>query len=57
VPIVDTTTTEPLGIGYGEAKRHAFESTEEIAPSTYEVGQSSRYVPEQKGAERISAFR
>nr|GEW75902.1 hypothetical protein [Tanacetum cinerariifolium] len=29
----------------------------EIAPSTYEVGQSYRYVPEQEQVERISTFR
>nr|GEZ13747.1 hypothetical protein [Tanacetum cinerariifolium]GEZ31744.1 hypothetical protein [Tanacetum cinerariifolium] len=40
-----------------EARRRALESIEDIAPSTYEVGQSSRSVPEQEGVERISAFR
>ncbi|GJT44681.1 hypothetical protein Tco_0953396 [Tanacetum coccineum] len=40
-----------------EARRRALESIEEIAPSTYEVGQSSRSVPELEGVERISAFR
>ncbi|GKG23173.1 hypothetical protein Tco_0388476, partial [Tanacetum coccineum] len=29
----------------------------EIEPSTYELGQSSRSVPEQQGEERVSAFR
>ncbi|GJY05106.1 hypothetical protein Tco_0371046 [Tanacetum coccineum] len=48
---------EPLGLGYEAARRHALESTEEIAPSTYEVGHSSRSVPEQEGAEMIYAFR
>ncbi|GJX10598.1 hypothetical protein Tco_0200457 [Tanacetum coccineum] len=57
VLIADTSASEPLGIGYGEARRRAFESTEEIAPSTYEVGQSSKSVLEQEGAERIYAFR
>ncbi|GKC51413.1 hypothetical protein Tco_1074158, partial [Tanacetum coccineum] len=57
VPVVDTSTSEPLGLGYGAARRRALESTEEIAPSTYEVGQSSRSVPEQEGVERIYAFR
>ncbi|GJX08743.1 hypothetical protein Tco_0196675 [Tanacetum coccineum] len=47
VLIADTSASEPLGIGYGEARRRAFESTEEIAPSAYEVGQSSRSVLEQ----------
>ncbi|GJZ08191.1 hypothetical protein Tco_0542474, partial [Tanacetum coccineum] len=57
VLVVDTTTSEPLGLRYGEARRHALESNEEIAPSTYEVGQSSRSVLEQEGVEKISAFR
>nr|GEX36777.1 hypothetical protein [Tanacetum cinerariifolium] len=34
--------SEPLGLGYRAARRHALESTKEIAPSTYGVGQSSR---------------
>ncbi|GJW05013.1 hypothetical protein Tco_1563869 [Tanacetum coccineum] len=57
VPVVDTTASEPLGLGYGVARHRAIESTEEIAPSKYEVGQSSRSVPEHKGAEKVSAFR
>ncbi|GKE22973.1 hypothetical protein Tco_1434485 [Tanacetum coccineum] len=48
---------EGPGFGYGVARRHTLESTKEIAPSTYEVGQSSRSMPEQEGVERISAFR
>ncbi|GJZ00790.1 hypothetical protein Tco_0518219 [Tanacetum coccineum] len=48
---------ERESLGYGAARRRALESTEEIAPSTYEVGQSSRSMPEQEGAERVSAFR
>ncbi|GJS91401.1 hypothetical protein Tco_0774037 [Tanacetum coccineum] len=57
VPVVDIAVSKPLGLGYGEARRHPLESTEEIAPSTYEVGQSSRSMPEQEGAERVYAFR
>ncbi|GJX15417.1 hypothetical protein Tco_0216249 [Tanacetum coccineum] len=37
--------------------RHTLESIKEITPSTYEVGQSSRFMPEQEGVERISTFR
>ncbi|GJR25154.1 hypothetical protein Tco_0973681, partial [Tanacetum coccineum] len=37
VLVVDTIVSEPLGLGYGEARRRALESIEEIAPSTYEV--------------------
>ncbi|GJS35066.1 hypothetical protein Tco_0533448 [Tanacetum coccineum] len=55
--VVDTAVSEPLGLGYGAARRRALESIEEIEPSTYELGQSSRSVPEQEGVERISAFR
>nr|GEU78681.1 hypothetical protein [Tanacetum cinerariifolium] len=34
--------SESLGLGYGAARRRVLESTREIAPSTYKVGQSSR---------------
>ncbi|GJS27614.1 hypothetical protein Tco_0488234 [Tanacetum coccineum] len=57
VSVANTAASEPLGLGYGAARRRALESTEEIAPSTYEVGQSSRFVPDQEGLKRISAFR
>ncbi|GJV85604.1 hypothetical protein Tco_1525502 [Tanacetum coccineum] len=57
VQVVDTTVDEPLGLGYGAARRPALESTEEIAPSMYEVGHSSRSVHEHERAERVSAFR
>ncbi|GJV56582.1 hypothetical protein Tco_1457587 [Tanacetum coccineum] len=49
--------SEPLGLRYGAARHHVLESIEEITPSTYEVRQSSRSIPEQEGVERISAFR
>nr|GEX05802.1 hypothetical protein [Tanacetum cinerariifolium] len=39
-------TSEPLGLGYGAARRRALELTKEITLSTYEVMQSSRSVPE-----------
>nr|GEV40231.1 NAD(P)-binding domain-containing protein [Tanacetum cinerariifolium] len=48
--------SEPLGLGYGAARRRTFESTEEIEPSTYEVGQSSRSVPEQEGPDRTPLY-
>nr|GEY86761.1 hypothetical protein [Tanacetum cinerariifolium] len=38
VSIVDTAASEPVGLGYGAARHCALESTEEIAPSMYEVG-------------------
>ncbi|GJT03676.1 hypothetical protein Tco_0838138 [Tanacetum coccineum] len=40
VSVVDTTVSEPLGLGYGAARRRALESIKEIAPSTYEVGRA-----------------
>ncbi|GKC19103.1 hypothetical protein Tco_1021253 [Tanacetum coccineum] len=46
VLVVGTTVSEPLGLGYGAARRRTLESMEEIKPSTYKVGQSSRSVPE-----------
>ncbi|GKC49095.1 hypothetical protein Tco_1071840, partial [Tanacetum coccineum] len=51
------TVSDPLGLGYGATRHRALESIEEIAPSTYEVRQSSRSMPEQEAVERISAFR
>ncbi|GKA97820.1 hypothetical protein Tco_0825714, partial [Tanacetum coccineum] len=57
IPVVDIATSEPLGLGYWAARRCTLESTEEIAPSTYEVGQSSRFMLEREGVERIYAFR
>ncbi|GJT52180.1 putative reverse transcriptase domain-containing protein [Tanacetum coccineum] len=57
VLVVDIAVSEPLGLGYGEARRRALESIEEITPSTYKVGQSSRSVPKHEGVERLSAFR
>ncbi|GJW83038.1 hypothetical protein Tco_0471382 [Tanacetum coccineum] len=42
VLVVDTPVSEPLGLGYRAARRHALKLIEEITPSTYEVGQSSR---------------
>nr|GEY49467.1 hypothetical protein [Tanacetum cinerariifolium] len=57
VLVVDIAASEPLDLGYGMARHRALESTEEIAPSTYEVVQSSRSVPEHEGAKRVSAYR
>ncbi|GKB25209.1 hypothetical protein Tco_0864610 [Tanacetum coccineum] len=54
---MDTATSEPLSLRYEVARRHALESIEEIAPSTYKVGQSSRSMPKQQGAYKVSAFR
>ncbi|GJT93620.1 hypothetical protein Tco_1082465, partial [Tanacetum coccineum] len=48
---------ESQGLRYGATRRSALESTEEIAPSTYDVGQSSRSVLEHEEAERVFSFR
>ncbi|GJV36674.1 hypothetical protein Tco_1409151 [Tanacetum coccineum] len=57
VPVVETATSELLGLGYRVLRRHELAVEEDRVPSTFEVGQSSRSVPEQQGAERVSAFR
>ncbi|GKE23216.1 hypothetical protein Tco_1434728, partial [Tanacetum coccineum] len=41
----------------GAARHRSLESIEEIAPGTYEVGQSSRSMPKQHGANKVFAFR
>ncbi|GKD85070.1 hypothetical protein Tco_1356224 [Tanacetum coccineum] len=46
-----TTTDEPLGLGYGAARRRALELAEDTTHNTFEVGQSSRSVPEQQVAD------
>ncbi|GJX49604.1 hypothetical protein Tco_0276449 [Tanacetum coccineum] len=57
VLVVDTTASEPLGLGYGALRRHELAVREGSVPSTYEVGQSSRSVPKHEEAERVYAFR
>nr|GEU71272.1 hypothetical protein [Tanacetum cinerariifolium] len=50
VPVKDTAADKPLGLGYRAARRHALELAEDPAPSTFEVGRSSRSVPDQHRA-------
>nr|GEV76052.1 hypothetical protein [Tanacetum cinerariifolium] len=57
VLVVRTTVSEPLGLGYGALRRHELAVGEDQEPSTFEVGQSFRSVPEHQGAKRVSAFR
>ncbi|GKE31536.1 hypothetical protein Tco_1450858, partial [Tanacetum coccineum] len=57
VPVVETATNEPLGLGYGALRHHELAVGEDQVPSTFEVGQSSRSVPEQQGVEKVSAFK
>ncbi|GKF40629.1 hypothetical protein Tco_0123971, partial [Tanacetum coccineum] len=57
VLVVDIAVSESLGLRYRAARHRALESIEEVAPSSYEVGQSSRSMPEQEGVEMIYVFR
>ncbi|GKB91979.1 hypothetical protein Tco_0964251, partial [Tanacetum coccineum] len=57
ISVVDTAVDEPLGLGYGALRRRVLALGDGSVPSTFEVGQRFRSVPEQEGAERISAFR
>ncbi|GKB75128.1 hypothetical protein Tco_0936540, partial [Tanacetum coccineum] len=45
-PVEVTTTDRPLGLGYVAARRCALELAEKITHSTFEIGQSSRSVPD-----------
>ncbi|GKF51454.1 hypothetical protein Tco_0147921 [Tanacetum coccineum] len=38
ISVVDTAASETLGLGYEAARRRALESTEDIEPSTHELG-------------------
>ncbi|GJW82884.1 hypothetical protein Tco_0156029 [Tanacetum coccineum] len=57
VLVVETATSEALRLGYGVLRRRELAVGEDQVHSTFEVGQSSRSVPEQQGTERVSAFR
>ncbi|GJX29749.1 hypothetical protein Tco_0237828 [Tanacetum coccineum] len=57
VLVVETAASEPLRLGYGALRRRELAVGEDQVHSTFEVGQSSRSVPEQQGTERVSAFR
>ncbi|GKF13465.1 hypothetical protein Tco_0054927, partial [Tanacetum coccineum] len=48
----DTAASGPLGLGYGTLRRRELAVGEDQVPSTFEVGQSSRSMPERQGAER-----
>ncbi|GJZ35743.1 hypothetical protein Tco_0581560 [Tanacetum coccineum] len=56
-PAADTAVGEPLGLGYGALRRRELAVEEDQVLSTFEIGQSSGSMPEQQGAERVSAFR
>ncbi|GJU10383.1 ribonuclease H-like domain-containing protein [Tanacetum coccineum] len=57
VLVVETTASEPLGLGYGVLRRHELAVEEHQVPNTFEAGQISRSMLEQEGAERVYAFR
>ncbi|GJY21510.1 hypothetical protein Tco_0394076 [Tanacetum coccineum] len=57
VPAEDTAVNEPLGLGYGAFRCRELVVGEGEMPSMFEVGQSSRSMPEHEGAKRMSAFR
>ncbi|GJX56215.1 hypothetical protein Tco_0286112 [Tanacetum coccineum] len=40
VPVVDTTTDEPLSLGYGALRRHELALRAGLVPSTFEIGQN-----------------
>nr|GEX20249.1 hypothetical protein [Tanacetum cinerariifolium] len=44
VLVVDTATSEPLGLGYKAARHRSLESTKEIAPSTYEISRMAGFI-------------
>ncbi|GJW51159.1 putative reverse transcriptase domain-containing protein [Tanacetum coccineum] len=56
-PVVETAVGEPLGLGYGALRRQEIALGEGRMPSVFEVGQSSRSVPEPERPERVSALR
>nr|GEY03611.1 hypothetical protein [Tanacetum cinerariifolium] len=57
VLVVEIAASEPLRFGYGALRGRELAVEENQVPSTFEVCQSSRSVPERQGAERVSAFR
>ncbi|GJZ94328.1 hypothetical protein Tco_0666531, partial [Tanacetum coccineum] len=57
ISAANTVVGEPLGLSYEALRCHELAVGEDQAPSTFEVGQSSRSVPEQQGAERVFAVR
>ncbi|GKB83301.1 hypothetical protein Tco_0950196 [Tanacetum coccineum] len=56
-PVVGTTVSAPLGLGYGALRRRELALEEGDVYSTFEVGQGSGSAPESERPERVSAFR
>ncbi|GJT30828.1 hypothetical protein Tco_0911103 [Tanacetum coccineum] len=57
VPVVGTTVSAPLGLGYRALRRRELELEESNVYSTFEVEQGSRSAPVSERPERVSAFR
>nr|GEY57835.1 hypothetical protein [Tanacetum cinerariifolium] len=57
VPAVDTTADKPLGLGYEALRRRELALGHGLVPSTFEIGQSSRFLLEQQIVEDTSAPR
>ncbi|GJY79804.1 hypothetical protein Tco_0485605 [Tanacetum coccineum] len=56
-PVMETTVGEPLRLGYEVLRRREIALGEGRMPSVFEVGQSSRSVPESERPKRVSALR
>ncbi|GJY78931.1 hypothetical protein Tco_0484732 [Tanacetum coccineum] len=56
-PVVGTTVSAPLGLGYGALRRRELALEEGDVYNTFEVGQGSRPAPESKIPKRVSSFR
>ncbi|GJS52928.1 hypothetical protein Tco_0626290 [Tanacetum coccineum] len=56
-PVMETAMGEPLGLGFGALRHQEIALGKVRMPSVFEVGQSSRSVPEPKRPERVSALR
>ncbi|GJU21559.1 hypothetical protein Tco_1154901 [Tanacetum coccineum] len=54
-PVVGTTVSVPLGLGYGALRRRELVLEEDHVYSTFEVGQGSESAPESERPERVSA--
>ncbi|GKF51039.1 hypothetical protein Tco_0147506, partial [Tanacetum coccineum] len=57
VPVVGTTMSAPLGLGYGALRRRELALEEDHVYSTFEVGQGSGSAPKSERPERVSASR
>ncbi|GKD35655.1 hypothetical protein Tco_1251164 [Tanacetum coccineum] len=56
-PVMEKAVGKPLVLGYGALRHQEIASREGQMPSIFEVGQSSRYVPELERPEGVSALR